>query len=106
MSDCDQEAEDSADAESSDYDDDEDYDQNEYYANVDEDEGMASDKEEDPESFLYTVIEAGEAEEMLDCVVAKASIAMKVFTKVRLMELSIDAPMYLVLTFHFHSSLL
>lgn len=77
MADCDQEREDSE-AESSDYDEDEDYDQNDYYANVDEDEGMASDKEEDPENFEFTIIEAQEAEEMLDCIVSKASRAMKV----------------------------
>ena len=78
MADCGLEREESTEVDTSDSDEDEDYDQNDYYANADEDEGMASDKEEEPEHFAYTIVEAREAEEMLDCIVSKASRAMKV----------------------------
>ena len=65
--------------ESSDYDEDEDSDeQDDYYMHAGEDEGMASDREEDPEHFHYTITDSSKAEEMFVQLVAKACQSMKV----------------------------
>lgn len=65
MSTVDLESQDSVDPESSEYDDDED-DNDYYYKCGDEDEGMASDKEEGPESFEFVIIDSSEAQEIFD----------------------------------------
>ncbi|XP_022805726.1 E3 ubiquitin-protein ligase ARIH2-like [Stylophora pistillata] len=77
MSSIDLESQDSADPESSEYDEDEDYD-DDYYNNVDEDEGMASDKEDDPETFEFQIIDHNEAQEIFDDLVAKICQEIKV----------------------------
>lgn len=77
MSTADLESQDSVDPESSEYDDDEDVDDY-YYNNGDEDEGMVSDKEEDPESFEFVIIDCNEAQEIFDSLVAKISQEIKV----------------------------
>lgn len=74
------ESQDSVDAESSEYDEDE-YD--DYYTNVDDDEGMASDKEEDPESFEFEIIDSNEAQQIFDSLVAKISLGIKVSNAMR-----------------------
>lgn len=76
MSTTDLESQDSLDPESSEYDDDEDDD--DYYYNGDQDEGMASDKEEDPESFEFVIIDSNEAQEIFDSLVAKICQEIKV----------------------------
>lgn len=78
MSSVDLESQDSADPESSEYDDDEDNDVDDYYYNGDEDEGMVSDKEEDPESFEFVIIDSNEAQEIFDSLVAKICQEIKV----------------------------
>ena len=77
MSTVDLESQDSADPESSEYDEDED-DDDYYYKYGDEDEGMASDKEEDPESFEFVIIDSSEAQEIFDSLVAKICQEIKV----------------------------
>lgn len=76
MSAADLESQDSVEPESSEYDEDEDVD--DYYYNGDEDEGMVSDKEEDPESFEFVIIDSNEAQEIFDSLVAKLSQEIKV----------------------------
>ena len=71
---------DSAEIDSSEYEEDEDFDEQDYYRNTGEDEGMASDKEEDPEHFNYTITDSVKAEEMFAQLVSKASQSMKVTT--------------------------
>lgn len=78
MSAADIESQDSIDAESSEYDEDEDNDDDYYYTNIYDDEGMASDKEEDPESFEYVIIDSNEAKQMFDSFVANVSRQIKV----------------------------
>ncbi|KAM7437995.1 E3 ubiquitin-protein ligase arih2 [Porites harrisoni] len=78
MSATDIESQDSIDAESSEYDEDEDNDDDYYYTNIYDDEGMASDKEEDPESFEYVIIDSNEAKQMFDSFVANVSRQIKV----------------------------
>ena len=78
MSAADIESQDSIDPESSEYDEDEDDDDDYYYTNIDDDEGMASDKEEDPESFEYVIIDSNEAKQMFDSLVANVSRQIKV----------------------------
>lgn len=78
MSAADIESQDSIDPESSEYDEDEDDDDDYYYTNIDDDEGMASDKEEDPESFEYVIIDSSEAKQMFDSLVANVSRQIKV----------------------------
>lgn len=77
MSAIDLESQDSLDPESSEYDEDED-DDDDYYNNGDEDEGMASDKEEDPETFEFEIIDTNEAQEIFDALVAKICQEIKV----------------------------
>ena len=77
MSATDLDSQDSVDAESSEYDDDEDGDDDYYYANGIEDEGMASDKDEDPEIFEFVIISPREAQEIFDSLVIKTSQEMK-----------------------------
>ena len=82
MSTANVESQDSVDAESSEYDDDEDGD-DDYYTNVNDDEGMASDKEEDPESFEFVIIDSNEAQQIFDSLVAKISLGIKVSNATR-----------------------
>lgn len=72
-------AQDSEEGDLSDYEEDEDSDEQDYYyMNTGEDEGMASDREEDPEHFHYTIIDSSKAEEMFAQLVSKACQSMKV----------------------------
>lgn len=82
MSAIDLESQDSLDPESSEYDEDED-DDDDYYNNGDEDEGMASDKEEDPETFEFEIIDTNEAQEIFDALVAKICQEIKVRSPVK-----------------------
>lgn len=77
MSTTDLESQDSMEADSSEYEEDEDG-VDDYYANVYDDEGMSSDKEEDPESFEFEIIDPNEAEQMFDSMVAKVCQEIKV----------------------------
>lgn len=78
MSTADLESQDSVDPESSEYDDDDDDNIDDYYYNGDEDEGMASDKEEDPELFEFVIIDSNEAQEIFDLLVVKICQEIKV----------------------------
>ena len=77
MSTTDLESQDSMEAESSEFDEEEDVD-DDYYANVYDDEGMSSDKEEDPESFEFVIIDPNEAQKIFDSMVAKICQEIKV----------------------------
>ena len=77
MSTTDLESQDSMDAESSEYDEDDDG-EDDYYTNVYDDEGLSSDKEEDPESFEFVIIDPNEAQKMFDSIVAKMCQDIKV----------------------------
>lgn len=77
MSTTDLESQDSMDAESSEYEEDEDG-VDDYYTNVSDDEGMSSDKEEDPESFEFVIIGTNEAAQIFDSLVAKVCQEIKV----------------------------
>ncbi|XP_015750325.1 PREDICTED: E3 ubiquitin-protein ligase ARIH2-like [Acropora digitifera] len=77
MSTTDLESQDSMEAESSEYEEDDDG-VDDYYTNVSDDEGMSSDKEEDPESFEFVIIDTNEAGQIFDSMVAKVSQEIKV----------------------------
>lgn len=77
MSTTDLESQDSMEAESSEYEEDDDG-VDDYYTNVSDDEGMSSDKEEDPESFEFVIIDTNEAVQIFDSMVAKVSQEIKV----------------------------